>query len=289
MIHARIRRSIFADSYPSIRVILAPMRVRNLRYGWVLLSVFLFAACQTTPETGRKVLILTSEKEEMALGIQAFAEVLRKESVSGNRRWTQILERIGKRIADAARQPDYQWEFKLLESKEKNAFCLPGGKVAFYTGIYSVAQNEAALAAVMGHEVAHATARHAGQRITLSLGTELGLAALGSIIGGGDSVEKKALMAALGLGTTLGAALPFSRANESEADEIGLIYMARAGYDPKEAPRFWERFSKYGSSMPTFLSTHPQSEDRMRALDRKLPSVLAEYQGSKQYGLGETL
>ncbi len=255
------------------------------------LSLFFFlAGCVTTPETGRSAFILTSEAQEKALGEQAFQEVIAKERLSQNKRWTELIQRVGKRIAAAANQPDYDWEFRLVESKEKNAFCLPGGKVVFYTGILPSAQTEAAVAAIMGHEVAHATARHAGQRITLALGTQLGMAALSGILGEEDSQEKQLLMAAIGVGATVGATLPFSRANESEADEIGLVYMARAGYDPREAPRFWERFARENAgNPPEFLSTHPSSEGRQQRLLEQLPKVLPLYERSPKFGLGERL
>lgn len=258
---------------------------------FLFLIGFLLTGCVTTPETGRRAFIVTSEAEERQLGLQAFQEVLQKEKISGNARWNGILQRVGKRIAAAANKPEFQWEFRLLESKDANAFCLPGGKVAFYTGIFPFLQNEAAMAAVMGHEVAHATARHGGQRITTAMGTQLGVAALGSLLGGGEGSEKRNLMlAALGLGAQVGVALPFSRANESEADEIGLIYMARAGYDPREAPQFWSRFAKAGGgSPPQFLSTHPASGTRQEALQAQLPRVMPIYERSEKSGAGENL
>jgi metalloendopeptidase OMA1, mitochondrial len=251
--------------------------------------VCLAVGCVTTPETGRKAFILTSEAEENQLGVQAFQEVLSKERVSNNARWTAILNRVGQRVAAAANQPDFKWEFRLIESKEKNAFCLPGGKVAFYTGIFGVAENEGALAAVMGHEVAHATARHAGQRMTLAFGTQLAFEGFNAILGGGNTTQKKLLLAALGVGSQLGAALPFSRANESEADEIGLLYMSRAGYDPNEAVLFWQRMAAGGGGMPRFLSTHPPSEERSQALMSQMPRVVNVYDRSSKYGKGETL
>lgn len=260
--------------------------MKNLLLGIFLLTV---VGCVTTPESGKQAFILTSEGEEAELGRKAYAEVLSKERLSSNNRWNQILQRVGGRISAAARKPDFQWEFKLIESKEKNAFCLPGGKVAFYTGIFPTAVNEAGIAAVMGHEVAHATARHGGQRITISFGTQLAFEGLNALFGGGSSQQKGLLMAALGLGAQVGVALPFSRGNESEADQIGLIYMARAGYDPREAVEFWRRFSGEGGSLPKFLSTHPPSEDRMKALNEEVPKVMGEFGRSPRYGTGEKL
>lgn len=262
-----------------------------MRPVFVILLCFLFTGCVTTPETGRRAFIITSEAEENALGKQAYGEVLQKERVSPNARTTDLVRRVGQRIARVANKPDYEWEFNLLESKEPNAFCLPGGKVAVYTGILPYADNEAGLATVLGHEVAHATARHGGQRITMSMGTQLGLVALSHILGGKESQNKNLLLAALGVGTTVGVILPFSRGNESEADEIGLRYMTRAGYDPHEAPQFWDRFSRasQGGKVPTFLSTHPGSESRKTALEKQLPQVLTDYERSPKYGLGEKI
>lgn len=255
----------------------------------LLSCVVLISGCVTTPETGRSAFIMTSEGQEMQMGEQAYQETLAKEKLSTNERWNAILQRVGSRIATSANKPDYKWEFKLIESTTANAFCLPGGKVAVYTGILSKCQNEAGLATVLGHEVAHATARHGGQRISTALGAQLGLTAVNALIGGKDSTSKDLLMAALGLGANVGVMLPFSRSNESEADEIGLIYMARAGYDPREAPRFWDRFGSDGGGMPAFLSTHPKSSDRKRSLEGQIPKAISLYEKSNKYGLGEKL
>lgn len=257
--------------------------------GFLLVVGLPFFGCVKNPETGKSAFILTSEAEENQLGEQAFGEVLRKERVSRDPRWNELLLRVGNRVSRAANKPNFKWEFVLIDSPQKNAFCLPGGKVAFYTGILSIAKNEAGIAAIMGHEVAHATSRHAGQRITVNLGAELGLAGLSALLGGGDSTEKNLLMAALGLGTQVGVALPFSRGNESEADEIGLTYMARAGYDPREAPGIWERMEKAaGGGPPEFLSSHPSNSGRRTALTGQLPRVMPLYEKSPRYGAGES-
>ncbi len=262
------------------------LRLRPNIFAFFFLTIVIIA-CVTTPETGRKAFIVTSEAQETHLGVEAYKEVLSKNKMSQNVRWNEILQRVGKRIAQAANKPEYQWEFVLLDSPEKNAFCLPGGKVAVYTGILPVAGNEAGLATVLGHEVAHAIARHAGQRITLALGTQLGLAALDAAMGGDDNNQtKQILLAALGVGTKIGISLPFSRSNEAEADEMGLIYMARAGYDPKEAVRFWDKFSHEGGSPPVFLSDHPASRARKEALEKELPKAETIYDRSPKFGLG---
>ena len=262
----------------------------RMRTSLLMCCVLLVAGCVTNPETGRQSFILTSESQESAMGDQAYREILSKERPSSNTRWTQILQRVGRRVAAVANRPDFHWEFRLIGSKEMNAFCLPGGKVAFYTGIFPVARTEAGLAAIMGHEVAHATLRHGGQRITLALGTQLGLMGLQQVLGGGDSTEKSLLFAALGAGATVGAVLPFSRANESEADEIGLVYMARAGYDPREAPGIWARMAQQGGAAPPeFLSTHPPSLKRQKALEAQVPRAMPVYERSPRVGTGETL
>lgn len=255
----------------------------------LMLAVSLFG-CVTTPESGRRAFLLTSESQENQLGEQAYRETLAKERLANNPRWNAILQRVGQRIAAAAHKPDFKWEFKLIESKEKNAWCLPGGKVAFYTGIMSMFSNEAQLAAVMGHEVAHATARHGGQRMTMAMGTQLGLAAASAVLGGQDDTKKQLLIAALGVGATVGATLPFSRGHETEADEIGLKYMARAGYDPREASKFWAKFAKEGGGGgPEFLSTHPNSASRQANLEGLVGSVMPEYERSPKYGTGENI
>lgn len=260
------------------------------RTGLIGLVPFLvILACAKTPVTGKQVLIFTSESQEAELGKKAYDEILVKFRVSSNRAWTDVLNRVAGRIAAVANKPDYQWEFKLIESKEKNAFCLPGGRIAVYTGMFEMFANEAELAAVIGHEVAHATARHAGQRITLQYGQEFGFAALAQLLGGTDTIEKKILMQALGVGAALGVALPFSRSHEGEADQIGEVYMAMAGYEPSAAITLWQTFAKNPSKLPEFLSTHPAPEKRIEALRQHLPEAQVYYQQAPhKYGLGET-
>lgn len=256
-----------------------------------LVWLFIVASCVTSPDTGKQSFNMIPEGTEMSLGEQSYREVLAKQPQSTNARWTGIVQRVGNRIAAAANKPDYKWEFRLLESPEKNAFCLPGGKVAFYTGILPVAQTEAGIAVVMGHEVAHATERHGGQRMSTQLGVGVGLSALSLAIGGEDrNPTKQLLFAALGIGATLGVILPFSRSNESDADKIGLKFMAKAGYDPREGAKFWSRMAQGGgSNTPTILSTHPASSDRQASLAAVAEQVWPLYQASAKYGLGETL
>lgn len=255
----------------------------------LFVPVLLLSACVKTPVSGKTAFILTSESEENELGAKAYEEILRKSKFSYDAKSNDLLRRVGTRIAAVADKPDYQWEFRLIESKEKNAFCLPGGKIAVYTGILSVMDNEAQLATVLGHEVAHAIARHAGQRITLQYGEQATFALLSGLLDMESSVKKTLLLQALGLGAAVGASLPFSRAQESEADYIGLIYMGMAGYEPAEAEVFWENFSKQGSSIPEFLSDHPASENRTQAIHEKLPEAQEKYSSSPHYGKGEAI
>lgn len=226
----------------------------------------------------------------MQLGEQAYQQVLSQNKLSTRKDWNGVLQRVGNRISRAANKPDFKWEFKLIESPEKNAFCLPGGKVAVYTGIIPILKNEAGMAAVIGHEVAHATLRHGGQRLTANLGSQLGVLVLGQILSGKDNGNRQLVLAALGLGAQIGVILPFSRSNEAEADEIGLRYMARAGYDPKEAPLLWERFeASENGGPPVFLSTHPSSKSRQEELKKQIPEVLPIYEKSERLGSGKNL
>ena len=240
------------------------------------------AACTTVPETGRSQLNLISPSMERGMGRDAFTNLKGSTPLSNDQNATAILQRVGNRIAAVADLPKAQWEFVLFENSQANAFCLPGGKVGVYSGMLQITQTEAGLATVLAHEVAHAVAHHGAERISRVLVVQgVGLA-LVSQFTKMDAISKNALMLAYGLGTTLGTELPHSRLQESEADRIGLIYMARAGYDPAEAVKFWERFAEYnraqgGSSTPWFLRTHPLDEQRIEDLKRLLPEAQLQY------------
>lgn len=264
-----------------------------MRHPLPLVALFaaLLCGCQTVLLTGREQLSLLPEEQEIRLGVIAFQEVLDTEPKSQNAHLTQMVERVGKRIASVAEREDYQWEFVLLARPNQNAFCLPGGKVAVYEGILPVCQNEAGLAVVMSHEIAHAIARHGGERMSHQMAAEGGQWALSRVLGQRDSKKVEMIKSVYGIGTEYGVLLPFSRTQESEADSIGLTLMARAGYDPQEAPRFWERFSHENqSNVPELLSTHPSDETRMRQLSELLPRAMAVYQSAPQrYGLAEQI
>jgi predicted Zn-dependent protease len=255
----------------------------------ILLAFSLFLSCVTTPVTERRSLVLIPFDKEVALGEEAYRDILKKEKLSLDGQLITIVERVGRQLAAVSPMPHLKWEFKLIESPQKNAFALPGGKVAIYTGILPVCANEAGLAAVMSHEIAHAVARHGAQRMSQSL-IITGLLAATSI-SLSDHESRKEIMAALGVGTTVGLTLPFSRSNESEADEIGLALMAKAGYDPSEAERFWSRFSKMkqGGSPPEILSTHPADTTRIEDIRRLLPKANQTYRANPlKHGLGQS-
>ena len=246
------------------------------------LALLQLTGCATVSETGRKQLILLSPQEEMQLGLTSFTQMKQDVPTSKDPAANTLLQKVGQRIAAVATLPDAQWEFVVFESKEANAFCLPGGKVGVYTGILPITKTEAGLATVIGHEVAHAAAHHGAERVSEAFVLQTGGGLLNAGLSKADPTWQSAASTAYGLGATLGRELPHSRKQESEADLIGLKYMARAGYDPEEAVRFWERFAEVnrqsgGGATPWFLRTHPLDEKRIQQLKAWLPEAKAEY------------
>ncbi len=251
--------------------------------------------CKSAPVTQRRQLILIPEGQEIALGAQAFQETVASEALSANQPMAEIVNRVGKRIAGVAERNDYEWEFRLIASEQQNAFCLPGGKVAIYEGILPVCQNEAGLAVVMAHEVAHALARHGGERMSHSMAAD-GVKRVAEKLAGKFVPDKQQLlMQAYGLGTKYGVLLPYNRRQESEADHIGVNLMARAGYDPVVAPDFWRRFAglkgeQQGGLADEFLSTHPSDERRARDLLALMDEARSIYDRAPQkIGIGQRL
>jgi predicted Zn-dependent protease len=245
-----------------------------------LIALTVWLGCAEAPYTGRQQLMLVSESQEAALGEEAYRQILRGSSVLPegaavkDSEANRIVRRVGERIARASNRPDYRWEFKIVNDPETvNAFCVPGGKVAVYTGIFPVARDEAGLAVILGHEVAHALERHAGERMSQAQLLGAGLAVAGA------SGLNPQLLQALGLGANVGLILPFGRSQESEADHVGLILMAKAGYDPRVALEVWERMGKKEKGAPPeFLSTHPGYETRVQQLTAWMPEALRHYQ-----------
>jgi len=247
--------------------------------GVAFLGVFL-VACQTVQQTGRTQFIIVPDSQELQLGQDAYKETLDKNRLSTRSDWQAQLRRVGQRIAAASEKPEFKWEFNVIQGKEVNAFALPGGKVAFWEGIMPVAQDDNGIAVIMGHEVAHALARHGAERMSQSMGAEI----LGQIISLGIGQVSPGIhdevLQAYGLGATVGVLLPWGRTQESEADRIGLTLMAKAGYDPAAAIAFWERMSKIaGDKPPEFLSTHPSDATRINQIKEWLPEARSYYRG----------
>lgn len=259
----------------------------------VVVGGVLFAiGCSTTPVTGRRQLLVMSEEKENAMGLTAYEQVLQEEPLTKNESASEMVKRVGRRIAAVAERPDFQWDFNLIEAQTQNAFCLPGGKVAVYTGILPVCQSEAGLAVVMSHEIGHAIARHGGERMSHQTAQNVAKDALKYVMKDKGEATQNIVLTAYGAGAQYGAILPYSRKHELEADHIGIMLMAKAGYDPSEAPKFWERFAgaKDGAAPMEFLSTHPSDARRSAALRDVLPEAIELYQAApEKIGMGQMI
>lgn len=248
----------------------------------LLLSLLLLSGCLTVPETGRRQVMLISSSQEMQLGLSAFQQMKKETPVSRDPAVNAMVQRVGRRIAAVAELPGAQWEFVVFDSKQANAFCLPGGKVGIYTGILPITKDEAGLATVIGHEIAHAVARHGAERVSEGILLQTGGGLLGASLSSADPRTQVLVMTAYGIGAKVGRELPHSRGQESEADHIGLIYMARAGYDPEAAVGFWQRFADHsrsqgGGGTPAFLRTHPLDTVRIQQIQQWLPEAKANF------------
>ena len=257
------------------------MHMNALRTGvWFLMATLALAGCAKVPITGRNQFNLVSDTEAGALGAEAYQQVQSESRLTTSGPAFDHVLLVGKRIAAAADQPGFSWEFCLIDDPQTvNAFCLPGGKIAVYSGILPLTADDTGLAVVLAHEVAHAVARHGSERMTDQLALQLGGAGLQQLLQQKSAATQQLVMAAFGVGATVGVELPFSRAQESEADHIGLVIMARAGYDPRQATAFWRRMiaASNGAAPPVFLSDHPSDERRVRDLERWMPEALEYY------------
>ena len=249
----------------------------------------LFIGCSKAPITGRSQFITVSPQQELALGFQSAKQVLAEEKVSTDPQKNTMVKRIGERIAQVATNQypiakSFTWEFFVIEnSEEANAFCLPGGKVFVYTGIFKYAANDDELAAVMGHEIGHALARHGAERMSSSQVQQVGGQVLGAVMQGRGNPQNTAMaMQAFGIGTQLGIMLPHSRTQEYEADHIGLVLAAKAGYNPNSALSFWQKFGSSGKTPPEYLSTHPAPANRITQIKALLPTVMPIYEANKK-------
>jgi len=250
------------------------------------LCVIFCVNCRTVPVTERSQFLLTSTSYENQLGSESYDEYKAQYQVSANQEYTQALQRCGNAIKNVAGQTDFQWEFNVFESTEENAFCLPGGKVAVFSGIMDKMNNEAELAFVVAHEIGHAIARHGGERLTRSYLQSLGATAISSAFDNNKTAET-----IYGIGSQIGFMLPYSRKDENEADKIGLILMAKAGYDPQASVQFWERFSTgtVDSKIAALLSTHPCDSDRIKAMKEGQEEARDFYESAaNQRGFGTT-
>ncbi|MHB8536351.1 MAG: M48 family metallopeptidase [Sulfuricaulis sp.] len=258
-------------------------RLGYLFIGVAAAGVLLLSSCATVPETGRSQLLLVSPAQEAQMGAQEFEKLKKTVPISNDPAANAELQRVGRRIAAVAPLPNARWEFVLFDKPGvPNAFCLPGGKVGIYSGILPIARDDAGLATVIGHEVAHAVARHGAERMSESMLIQLGGQLLEQAALGRSPASQAAMQQAYGIGSSLTVALPHSRQQELEADHLGLLYMARAGYDPREALAFWIRFSDYekksgGGKQIEFLSTHPLDDQRIRQIEGLLPQAEMEY------------
>ncbi|MBN1818284.1 MAG: M48 family metallopeptidase [Sedimentisphaerales bacterium] len=263
---------------------------RRILLNLCCLSLWL-PSCAKVAVTGRRQLNLIPSAMMFSMSFQQYQEFLNEAKVSQDTSEKAMVDRVGRRIQGAVEQyfaqmgrpevlKDYAWEFTLIESQEVNAWVLPGGKVVVYTGLLPVAQNDAGLATVLGHEIAHAIANHGGERMSHALLVELGGVALDTAMKEKPEQTRELFQTAFGVGSTVGVLLPFSRLQESEADHMGLIFMAMAGYDPHAAVDFWQRMSeanKGGSSTPELLSTHPADKRRVENIKSLLPEAMQYY------------
>lgn len=247
-----------------------------------VLLVTLVAGCYTVPVTGRKAVNFVSVSQETEMGAASFQQMKAEGKVSTNPIYVNRMQNIGKRIATAVGDdlPSAEWEFVVFESPDLNAFALPGGKVGVYTGMMQFAESDDELATVVGHEIAHVTARHGSERMSQNILVAAGAVGVGVATKDKSGGERAAALAAYGLGTTIGVMLPYSRTHETEADAIGLQYAARAGYDPMAAINFWERMERKSEGKnkpPEFLSTHPADDTRIKNLKAVMPEAMEIY------------
>jgi len=252
----------------------------------IIVILFLSLSCTTVPITGRQQFSILPNSAMISMSLQQYNEFLKNNKISSNQEQTQMVKKVGRKIQMAVEQyftdknmsyalKDYKWEFNLIESEGKNAWAMPGGKVVVYEGILPITKDEAGLAVVMGHEIAHAIAKHGNERMSQGLIAQMGGMALSKALEEKPGKTRQLWMTVFGVGAQFGVMLPFSRLQETEADHLGLIFMAIAGYDPDEAVEVWKRMAqmKEGQTPPKFLSTHPSNETRIRKIKETIPKA----------------
>lgn len=265
--------------------------IRNLLKTGILALLVFFQSCSTVPLIGRKQVSLLPESNMVEMSLTNYSQFLKDNKLSTNKQQADMIKRVGARISVAVekylrdngfadRVADFNWEFNLVDNAEANAWCMPGGKVVFYTGILPMTQNDVGVAVVMGHEIAHAVARHGNERMSQQILVQYGGTALTELLKTKPQQTQSLFQTAYGLGAQYGVILPFSRQHEYEADKLGLIFMAMAGYNPKDAVTFWERMAANSTAkVPEFLSTHPVEQNRIAAIQNFLPEAMKYYTG----------
>ena len=266
------------------------MNHKKIYLCFIVVAALFLQYCATVPVTGRRQLNIIPGSTMLSMSLQQYDEFLKSSELSKNQQQTQMVKRVGARIQKAveryfternmaAELNNYAWEFNLVESKEANAWCMPGGKVVVYTGILPITKDDTGLAVVMGHEIAHAIAGHGNERMSQGLLAELGGVALMKALEQKPEQTRQLWMTAFGTGAQYGVLLPFSRLQESEADHLGLVFMAMAGYDPNRAVDFWQRMAsmKEGQAPPEFMSTHPSDATRIEKIRAEIPEAMKYY------------
>jgi predicted Zn-dependent protease len=264
------------------------MKTKMKKFSLLLFLAFGLYGCSSVPVTGRQQLNLVSDQEVLTLSLQEYNDFIKTAKKSTDKTATAMVGKVGRKIADAveayykyngteALLKDYAWEFNLVDDPQVNAFCMPGGKIVVYSGILPVTLDETGLAVVLGHEVAHAIAKHANERMSQQIAAQYGSVAVDVLLGKSSSTAKSIGQTLYGLGAQYGVMLPFNRKQELEADHLGLVFMAIAGYNPEKAVPFWERMSQQGSAVPEFLSTHPSDKTRIEDIKKELPAALEYY------------
>lgn len=258
-----------------------------------LLSLLMLAGCSSVPLTGRKQLLLVSDQEVLSSSLTQYNDYIKTAQKSTNATQTAMVVRVGKNIATATEQylrnhglaseiQDFSWEFNLVKSDEVNAFCMPGGKIVVYEGLMKLVSSDDELAVVLGHEVAHAVAKHSNERISQQMLTQYGAQLLGQSLSGKNQMIQTVANTVYGIGSQYGMTLPFSRKHETEADYMGLILMTMAGYNPDKAVTFWQKMSaSSGGKVPEFMSTHPSDARRISDIQKELPAIKAQYGNKK--------
>lgn len=250
----------------------------------IVTALLLLSSCGSVPLTGRKQILLVSDQEVLASSLTQYSDYMKSAPVSTNAKGKAMVTRVGKKIAAATEQylksngmeaevRNFAWEFNLVKDDQVNAFCMPGGKIVVYEGLLKLVSSDDELAVVVGHEVAHAVAKHSNERMSQQLMTQYGAQILTQALSNKSAAIQKAGSTIYGLGAQYGVTLPFSRKHETEADYMGLIFMTMAGYDPNVAITFWQKMSAGGASVPEFMSTHPSDATRIKDIQKVLPEL----------------